>query len=304
MWRVDPLSVPEADRDGDRGAHRAPAAEELVRYDAVRLFVERARLRSPHFELTEENVKAVAQICRGLEGMPLAIELAAARVRALSVEQIARRLEDSLKLLRGDSRTAAPRQRTLHATLDWSYNLLSTEERALLRRLSVFAGGWTLEGAETVGTGDDIQEEDVLELLTNLMDKSLVLAEVRAGDVRRYRLLEPVRQYARERLEESGEADAFLRRHAEFFLALAEEAEPQLAGAHQQEWAERLEEEHDNIRASLSWSLEKEPEMALRLAGALARFWEMRARFWKAAGGSRRRCAKAGEPMLPRGPSS
>jgi DNA-binding CsgD family transcriptional regulator len=204
-------------------------------------------------------------------------------VRALSVEQIALRLEDSLKLLTG-GRTAPSRHRTLHATLDWSYNLLSAEERALLCRLSAFAGSWTLEAAETVGKGDDIQEEDVLELLTNLMDKSLVLAEVRAGDVRRYRLLELVRQYARERLEESGEADAFLRRHAEFFLAMAEEAEPQLAGAHQQEWAERLEEEHDNLRASLSWSLEKEPESALRLAGALARFWEMRARFVEASG--------------------
>jgi predicted ATPase/DNA-binding SARP family transcriptional activator/DNA-binding CsgD family transcriptional regulator len=279
VWLVDPLSFPDADRDGDRDTHRAPAAGELARYDAVRLFVERARLRSPHFELRAENAGAVAQICRRLEGMPLAIELAAARVGTLPVEQISERLEDSLKLLRGDSRTAAPRQRTLRATLDWSHKLLLAEERALLRRLSAFAGSWTLEAAETVGTGDGIQEEDVCELLTNLMDKSLVFAEARAGEVVRYRLLEPIRQYARERLEQSGEADAFLRRHAEFFLTIGEEAEPQLSGAQQQEWAERLEEEHDNLRAALSWSLEKEPEMALRLAGALARFWEMRARF-------------------------
>ena len=277
VWTLDPLSVPNADPD----AHRTPfAAGELARYEAVRLFVERARLRSSHFELTEENAGAVAQICRRLGGMPLAVELAAARVRALSLEQIAQRLEDSLKLLSVDGRTADPRHRTLRATLDWSYNLLSEEERVLLRRLSVFAGGWTLEVAEeAVGTNEDVGEEDVLELLSRLVDKSLVVAEVRAGEVRRYRLLEPVRQYAWERLEESGEAEDFSGRHAEFFLALAEEAEPKLAGAQQQEWAERLETDHDNMRAALSWSLEKEPETALRLAMALARFWERRVRF-------------------------
>jgi predicted ATPase/DNA-binding SARP family transcriptional activator/DNA-binding CsgD family transcriptional regulator len=277
VWRVDPLSVPSADPE----AHRTPAAAgELERYEAVRLFVERARLRSPHFELTEENARAVAQICRHLEGMPLAVELAAARVRALSLEQISERLEDSLKLLRGDSRSAPQRQQTLRATLEWSYNLLSEEERALLRRLSVFAGGWTLEAAEeAVGTDETAWEEDVLELISKLVDKSLVVAEARAGEVRRYRLLELVRQYARERLEESAEADVFRRRHAEFFLAMAEEADPQLTGAQQQEWANRLEADHDNMRAALSWSLEREPETALRLAGTLARFWEMRASF-------------------------
>jgi predicted ATPase/DNA-binding SARP family transcriptional activator len=276
VWMVDPLSVPNADPD----VHRTPfGAGELARYEAVRLFVERARTRSSRFELTEENAGAVAQVCRRLEGMPLAIELAAARVGTLAVVQIAQRLEDSLKLLSVDSRTADPRHRTLRATLDWSYNLLSEEERVLLRRLSVFAGGWTLEVAEeAVGTNEDVGEEDVLELLSRLVDKSLVVAEVRAGEVRRYRLLEPVRQYAGERLEESGETEDFSGRHAGFFLALAEEAEPELAGAQQQEWAERLETDHDNMRAALSWSLEKEPETAFRLAMALARFWERRVR--------------------------
>jgi predicted ATPase/DNA-binding SARP family transcriptional activator/DNA-binding CsgD family transcriptional regulator len=278
VWRVDPLSVPEAGPD----THRAPAAGELARYEAVRLFVERARLRLPHFELTEENAGAVARICRRLEGMPLAVELAAARVRTLSVEQIAQRLGDCLKLLRGDSRTAAPRQRTLRATLEWSYNLLSEKERVLLRRLSVFAGGWTLEAAEeAAGTAEDVGEEDVLELLSKLVDKSLVVAEASARGVERYRLLEPVRQYARERLEESGETEAFRRWHAEFFLVLAEEAAPQLTGAHQRDCARRLEAEHDNMRAALSWSLEREPETALRIAGALARFWQMRAQFFE-----------------------
>ena len=276
VWRVDPLSVPEA----DLAAHRAlPAAGELARYEAVRLFVERARLRSPHFELTEENAGAVARICRRLEGMPLAVELAAARVGALAVAQIAQRVEDSLKLLRG-GRAAAPRQRTLHATLEWSFNLLSAGERVLLRRLSVFAGGWTLEAAEeTVGTGEDVAEEEVIELISKLVEKSLVVTEVRAGEVVRYRLLEPVRQYAGERLEASGEAEAFRRRHAEFYLALAQEAAPELIGANQRAWAERLEADHDNMRSALSWSLERESETALRLAGALALFWQMRCRF-------------------------
>jgi predicted ATPase len=277
VWRVDPLSVPEADPD----LHRTPpAAGELARYEAVRLFVERARLSSPHFELTEENAGAVAQICRRLEGMPLAVELAAARVSTLSLEQISERLEDSLKLLRDDSRSAPQRQRTLRATLEWSYKLLSEEERVLLRRLSVFAGGWTLEAAEeTVGTGEEVWEEEVLDLISKLVDKSLVVTEVRVGEVVRYRLLEPVRQYGGERLEESGEADAFLRRHAGFFLALAEETAPELTGAQQQELANRLEADHDIMRAALSWSLEQDPEIALRLAGTLAGFWQMRAYF-------------------------
>ncbi|HEX5914747.1 MAG TPA: LuxR C-terminal-related transcriptional regulator, partial [Rubrobacter sp.] len=154
------------------------------------------------------------------------------------------------------------------------------EEQVLLRRLSIFAGGWTLQAAEeTVGTSEDAWEEDVLELISMLVDKSLVIAEVRAEDLRGYKLLEPVRQYARERLEESGEADAFRHRHAEFFLELAEEVAPELTAANQRAWAERLEADHDNLRAALSWSLEREPEMALRLAAKLARFWEMQARF-------------------------
>jgi predicted ATPase/DNA-binding SARP family transcriptional activator/DNA-binding CsgD family transcriptional regulator len=269
VWRVSPLSVPDAHRDGDR----APTARELARYDAARLFVERARLRSPHFELRAENAGAVAQICRVLEGMPLAIELAAARARTLSVAQISQRLEDCLKLLRGDSRSAAPRQRTLRATLDWSHDLLSAEEQVLLRRLSVFAGGWILEATEALSTRDVVHEVDVLELLSNLVDKSLMLTEARAAEVMRYRMLEPVRQYARERLEASGEADTVRQRHATFFLALAKEAEPELNGPDQAEWVDRLEAEHDNIGAALDWSLESDPETALGLVAVLGNFW-------------------------------
>jgi predicted ATPase len=267
VWRVHTLAVPDSGRP--------PAPEELRRYDAVRLFVERARLRLPDFEPTPQNAGALVQICRRLEGMPLAIELAAARVGMLSLEQISGRLEDSLKLLTGGNRTATLRQRTLRGALDWSHELLSEEERGLFRRLSAFARGWTLEAAEAVGAADGIEEEDILDLLSNLVDKSLVVTEAEAPDEVRYRMLEAVRQYAREQLEESEEAEAIRRRYASFYLALAKDAEPGLTGAQQQAWADRLETEHDNMRAALSWSLANEPQRALQLAETLARFWEM-----------------------------
>jgi tetratricopeptide (TPR) repeat protein len=208
-----------------------------------------------------------------LEGIPLAIELAAARV-GLSVEQIAARLDDSLRLLTTGSRTASPRQRTLRGTLDWSYVLLSEPEQRLFGRLSVFAGGWTLEATEAVGAGDTEQGE-VLDLLLRLVDKSLVVAEAMGGGGVRYRMLEPIRQYAREKLEEGGGAEEVRRQHASYFLALAEEAEPRLRGPEDMEWLERLEVEHDNMRAALSWARERgEDEVALRLAGALGWFWD------------------------------
>ena len=208
-----------------------PPPGELARYEAVRLFVERARLRSPHFELTEENARVLVQISRQLEGMPLAIELAAARVRALSLEQIAQRLEDSLKLLRGDSRTAPQRQRTLRATLDWSYALLSEAERVLFLRLSVFAGGWTLEAAEALGSGEGVGKGEVLDPLSRLVDKSLVALEEGEHDgALRYTMLEPVRQYAREKLRESGEEDAVQERHAGFFSPWPKRPNPRCRG--------------------------------------------------------------------------
>jgi predicted ATPase/DNA-binding SARP family transcriptional activator/DNA-binding CsgD family transcriptional regulator len=276
VWRVEPLSVPDATRDGNRDAHRAPSIGELERYDAVRLFVERAGRYSPQFELGPKNAGAVAQICRELEGMPLAIELVAARMDVLAPEQIAERLDRALGLLRSGSRAANPRHQTLRATLSWSYEFLGAPERSLFGRLSVFAGGFSLQAAEAVGEGEGIGRSEVLESLLVLMDKSLVVARPTGDGGARYRLLEPVRQYARERLEESGEADPFRHRHAEFFLMLAEEAELDLKGPRQGEWLEQLEAERDNLRAALSWSLEREPETALRLAVALARFWEIR----------------------------
>jgi DNA-binding CsgD family transcriptional regulator/tetratricopeptide (TPR) repeat protein len=249
---------------------------ELEAYESVRLFMERARQRDPFFTLTLRNARAVSEVCRRLEGIPLGIELAAARMGMLSAEQLARRLEDSLRLLSRGERTAEPRHWSLRATLEWSHELLSEAEQVLFGRLSVFAGGWTLEAAEMVCSGEGIEEGEVLDLLSELVDRSLVVAEAGQEEVPRFRMLEPIRQYGRERLEESREADTVLRRHAAWYLALAEEAEPALKGKQKESWLERLEKEYGNLRAALSWALEREEaELGLRLAGALGRFWHM-----------------------------
>jgi predicted ATPase/DNA-binding CsgD family transcriptional regulator len=267
-WLVSALSVPDA--------QQSPTVEELEGYESARLFTDRASSRHPGFVLTPENATAVAQVCAGLEGIPLAIELAAATIGMLSVEQVSERLGRSLKLLTGGERTADHRHQTLRAALDWSYGLLSEPEQVLFGRLSAFAGGFTLEAAEGVGAGEGIEEADVLELLSLLVDKSLVEAEENWERGARYRLLEPVRQYAREKLEESGEGEAIGRRHAEFFLALAEEAELELSRPRQAEWLDRLETEQDNLRAALTWALEREVDLGPRMAGALCRFWHTR----------------------------
>jgi DNA-binding CsgD family transcriptional regulator/tetratricopeptide (TPR) repeat protein len=209
----------------------------------------------------------------------LAIELAAARAKVLSVEEIAGRLDDSFRLLAAGSRTAMPRHRTLHATMDWSHDLLPDEERALFRRLSVFAGGFSLEAAELVCAGEDLERDGVMDLLSHLVDKSLVLVAEQDGEAR-YRLLETVRQYGWEKLSESGEAERFRDRHAGYYLALAEEAEPELKGERQVEWLERFEREHDNLRASISCSLERSHiQEAARLGWALWLFWWIHGHF-------------------------
>jgi predicted ATPase/DNA-binding CsgD family transcriptional regulator len=267
VWLVPPLTLPDP--------QHPPVIESLARYEAVRLFVERAKAVVSTFELTQQKASAVTQLCNRLDGIPLAIELAAARVNVLSVNQIAERLEDPLKFLTASSRTASPRHRTLRKTLEWSHDLLSGPERRMFGRLATFAGGWTLGAAEAVCSGDGIEEADVLDLLSSLVDKSLVfVSESDSESMARYGLLEPVRQYALERLEESEEEEAIRRKHAEHYLALAEEAEPRLKGARQAEWLGRLEREHGNLRAALSWSLEGgDADLGLRLAGALERFW-------------------------------
>ncbi len=263
-WPVPSLSGPEP---GD-----GHTVEELEGYESVRLFVDRARYHNPAFLLTEHNARAVAEICRRLDGIPLAIELAAARV-GLSVDELATRLDDSLRLLNTGGRRAPPRQRTLRGTLDWSHELLPAPERALFRRLSVFVGGWVLAAAEAVGAGGDIAEDDVLDLVSRLVDKSLVVAQATGEGGVRCRMLEPIRQYARGKLEESGEAEAVRRRHAGWCVAFVERADAGLQEKDQALWVERLERERPNAQAALGWSLEAEPETALRLAASLGHFW-------------------------------
>ena len=277
VWRVPPLSLPDVERSS--------SIESLMRTEAVRLFVDRARSRLPDFELKRGDAGAVARVCRKLDGIPLAIELATARMGALAVEQVAQKLEDSLGLLTGGSRTVEPRQRTLRATLDWSYELLDEPERKLFRQLSIFAGGWALEAAAEVCSGDGIEQDSVLDLLSKLVDKSLVVAEAEEEGALRYRMLETVRQYGQERLEAAcPEAERVRERHARYYLAIAEEAVVQEPGLALKEsrpvaWLERMAAEHGNLRAALSWALDREEvgeheeELGLRLAVAMWWFW-------------------------------
>ena len=265
-WPVPSLSLPDI--------RRLPDVESLSRYESARLFVARTEAVKPTFALTEQNAPSVAKICYRLDGIPLAIELAAARTKVLSVEEISGRLDDCFGLLTTGNRTALSRHRTLHATMDWSHELLPEQERILFRRLSVFSGGFPLKAAESVCAGGDLERNEVLDLLSRLVDKSLVIMwEDR--DVTRYRLLETVRQYGRERLEESEDEAEVERRHAAFFVGLAEEAEGELSGADQARWLTRLQTEHDNLRAALSWSLGEKRDVGfgVRLAAALWPFW-------------------------------
>lgn len=250
------------------------SVETVTQYEAVRLFIDRAQTVLPMFMVTNTNASAVAQICSRLDGIPLAIELAAARVKVLKVEQIAERLDDRFRLLTGGRRTALLRHHTLRALIDWSYDLLPAPERALLQRLSVFAGGWTLEAAETVCQGQGIDGYDVLDLLTQLVNKSLVVVDADDGTERRYRFLETIRQYAREKLLEAGEGLDVSDRHLEYFLGMAERADLELRGPKLPEWLKRLEVELDNLRAALAWSLKQNAMVGLRLASALLWFWD------------------------------
>ncbi|MDQ5827477.1 MAG: AAA family ATPase, partial [Chloroflexota bacterium] len=240
-WPVPSLALPDL--------RRTPNIEGLSRYESARLFVERTEAVKPTFSLTEQNAPSVVKICYRLDGIPLAIELAAARTKVLSVEQISERLDDCFRILAAGSRTTIPRQRTLHATMDWSHELLSEQERALFRRLSVFAGGFSLEATESVCAGEDLEHYGVLELLSHLVDKSLIMVAEQDGEAR-YRLLETVRQYGREKLDESGEEAELGRRHAGYFVGLAEKAERELSGPDQARWLTLMETEHDNLRAA------------------------------------------------------
>jgi predicted ATPase/DNA-binding SARP family transcriptional activator/Tfp pilus assembly protein PilF len=292
VWKVTSLSTPALCdlTDGSRSFQKDQTAL-LSEYEAVQLFVIRAQQALPSFQMTPRNAQTVARICAHLDGLPLALELAAARVRSLSVEEIYSKIQDRFRLLTGGSRAALPRQKTLRALMDWSYDLLSEAERTLLCRLSVFAGGWTLQAAEAVCPEESPDEEgtfeawEVLGLLSSLVDKSLVMMEQEAGQTR-YRLLETMRQYAQDRLQEQSDVDLLRRRHQVFFVALAEEAEPQLNGPDQATWLHRLEQDHANLRQALSGG---NAYAALRLVGALWRYQQVRAY----ASEGRKWCAEA-----------
>jgi len=250
------------------------SAEELMSYDSVVLFEDRAALARPKFKVTDANAPAVAQICRSLDAVPLAIELAAARVRVLSPGEIADRLDDRFRLLTGGDRTAMPRQQTLEATVTWSYDQLSEEERLMFSRLAVFAGSLDLRAAEEVAGFDGIEKNEVLDLVTGLIEKSMLVVQSDDGAGTRYRLLETLRQYARSRLIEGGDVEDLRRRHARYFTDLAEEGDEELRGPGQSEAFAGLEREHANFAAALTWTLSAgESELFLRLTGALGYLW-------------------------------
>ena len=260
---VPPLSLP------NKTVQVLP--NELLKYEAIRLFVERAQGAKPKFALTEENSQSVAEICLQLDGLPLAIELAAARVKILSPQAILVKLENRLQLLTGGGCDLPTRQQTMRNTLEWSYNLLTEDEKRLFRSLSVFMDGFMFEAAEVICLNNELNESpiEVLDLITSLLDKSLIVSKERQDGSMRFRMLEVVREYGLEALETNGEMNEMRRIHAEYFLALGEEAEPHLQAADAAKWLNNLEEDHDNLRVAIHWLFENDTEMAARLAAAI-----------------------------------
>jgi predicted ATPase len=266
---VPPLSMPDLERP--------PPLERLTQYEAVRLFVERARALKPDFEVTNESAPAVAEICIRLDGLPLAIELAAARIKMLPPQAMLHRLTSRLKLLTGGARDLPKRQRTLRATIEWSYALLDEGEQALFARLAVFSGGRTIEAIEAICDAEGDLPMEAFDGISSLLDKSLLRQEEGPNGEPRFVMLETVHEFAREKLGQSAEAEEIRRVHAEYFLTLAEESFPERKGANEREWLERLEAEHDNMRVALSWASERnEVDVSLRLGGALWWFWMAR----------------------------
>ncbi len=285
-YRVPSLAVPSLAVTSTG----TPPLEQFTRYGAVQLFADRALSGDKRFILSDENAQYVGEICRRLDGIPLAIELAAARLKILSPQQLTKMLDERFRVLTGGDRSALPRHQTMRALIDWSYDLLTAEERTLFRQLSIFAGGFTLQTATAVCGGDGIGELEMLDLVSSLVDKSLVHAE-RGGDEMRYHLLESTRQYARERLVEAGEENAVARAHAAAFLALGEELNRVFDTSPERAWLARAEPELDNFRAALGWALEARGDVLLgqRLAGALRPAWS---RFAAAEGQRRVRAAR------------
>jgi predicted ATPase/class 3 adenylate cyclase len=267
-YRVPSLGLPDV--------ARLPSIESLSQYEAVKLFIERAISAASTFQVTNENAPFVAQICYRLDGIPLALELAAAKVRVLNVEQIARRLDDLFHLLRGGSRTAFEHHQTLRAAIDWSYNLLPVVEQVFFKRLSVFAGGWTLEATESVCSDATVDREDVLDLLEHLINKSMIVVDEGPHETR-YRFLETMRKYAHEKLVESGESETLRDKHLEYYLYLAETASPHLIRLDQLKGLARIEADYENLRQALYWAMGRPSgETALRLTGAMGFYWNVR----------------------------
>jgi predicted ATPase len=274
MYQVPSLAIPEVDS--------IETIEKLNDYESIRLFDERAQLVQMDFALTKENASSVAQICHRLDGIPLAIELAAVRIQTLSAEQIANQLNQCFRILTGGSRTALPKHQTLQACIDWSWRLLDAAEQTLLRRLSIFAGGFTVESMSQVCAGSGIESRQILALLTQLMQKSLVAENQARPEFdrrdtlreRRYRLLEIILQFAHEKLIESGEEESLRTQHLEYYQQLCVQAEPALRGHEQLEWYAWLTYERDNIRAALGWAKKTDVEAGLWISGSLWRFWE------------------------------
>jgi predicted ATPase/DNA-binding XRE family transcriptional regulator len=265
---VPPLDTPDP--------ARLPALESVVRYAAVALFMQRARAVKPTFELTPALAPIIAAICARLDGIPLALELAAARIKLLSPQALLARLDGSLTLLTTGAADLPERQRTMRSAIEWSYDLLDESEQRLFRRLAVFAGGWTVEAAEAICVESATQAPSILDGLTTLVNSSLVVQQETADSEPSFRLLELIREYAWEQLVAHGELPTLRSRHAHYYCALAEIAEPELKGKEQTPWIKRLEREHDNLRAALWWAQAREQvETGLRLAAALARFWEL-----------------------------
>lgn len=265
VWRVAPLVVPAAPLRIN--------LQELAECEAVVLFMDRAQMAAPGFEISVHNAPAVADVCRRLDGIPLAIELAAARASLMSPDQILNRLKDRFGFLTGGSRTGPARHRTLQSAIDWSHDLLNDNERRLFRRLSVFAGSFSLEAIELVCSGADLEVSAITDLLGSLVDKSLVIAGDRESLQTRFRMLDTLHQYGRERLAESGEVERFQRGHFEFFKSLVEEASPNLRSREGHAWHQRLAEDISNLRAALEWSRGGDMRAHLRLVSALTFFW-------------------------------
>jgi predicted ATPase/DNA-binding CsgD family transcriptional regulator len=303
IYPVSGLAYPTLYQDPSLDGQKCIDPQELDNFDAVNLLVERGRAISPQFGITPENASAIVEVCSRLDGMPLALELASARLNVLTIQEIASRLNDRFTLLTAETRRGVDqRHHTLRATIDWSYDLLKASEGALLRRMAVFTAGCTLDMLEAFYAGELQPEETTLNLISSLVNKSLVVAETTGRAQIRYRLLETIRQYLLEKLERAGEAQTWRDRHLDLFLARAEEAMPKLGGTYQQLWLNWLDDEHDNLRAALAWALESEKgsqqeiarlEAGLRIASALMYYWGMKGELQEGLEWFRRLLARA-----------